>query len=79
MDHNDIDYIVEDNSMKHGKFIPGVNIPIRNKEYCVDNLPKIIIVMAWNFFEDIKRNNQDLIDMGVVFINIKDLQDSNFK
>tara|TARA_R110000822_G_scaffold73660_3_gene177063 strand:- start:124 stop:1305 length:1182 start_codon:yes stop_codon:yes gene_type:complete len=79
VDHNDIDYIVEDNSMKHGKFIPGVNIPIRNKEYCVDNLPKIIIVMAWNFFEDIKRNNQDLIDMGVVFINIKDLQDSNFK
>ena len=65
--------------MKHGKFIPGVNIPIRSREYCVSNLPKIIIVMAWNFFEDIKRNNQDLIDKGVIFINIKDLQDSNFK
>jgi hypothetical protein len=34
----------------------------------------VIIVMAWNFFEDIKRNNQDLIDKGVKFISIKDLQ-----
>ena len=79
INHNYVDYIVEDNEMKHGKFIPGVNIPIRSKEYCLDNLPDIIIVMAWNFFEDIKLNNKNLSDKGVLFVNIKDLQDSNFK
>jgi len=79
INHDDIDYIIEDNSMKHGKFIPGVNIPIRSKEYCMNNLPDIIIVMAWNFFEDIKRNNKDLSNKGVLFVNIKDLQDSDFK
>jgi hypothetical protein len=32
--------------------------------------------MAWNFFEDIKKNNQDLIDKGVKFVNIKDFQNA---
>jgi hypothetical protein len=74
----DIMYTVEDNQMKNGKFIPGVNIPIKNKQYCKENLPEVIIVLAWNFFEIIKINNKELIDMGVRFINIKDLQDINF-
>ena len=30
--------------------------------------------MAWNFIDYIKNNNQDLIDKGVKFISIKDLQ-----
>jgi len=33
--------------------------------------------MAWNFFEYIKQNNQELIDKGVKFISIKDLQNEN--
>lgn len=44
------------------------------KDKLNEKLPHIIVVMAWNFFEDIKRNNQDLIDKGVKFISIKDLQ-----
>ena len=44
-----------------------------------ENLPKVIIVLAWNFFEDIKRNNQELIDKGVLFISIKDIQNEYVK
>ena len=69
-----IDYTIEDNNLKVGKIIPGVNIPIKSKEYCFENLPNVIIVLAWNFFEDIKKNNKELIDSGVIFINIKELQ-----
>ena len=29
----EISYIVEDNKLKHNKFIPGVRIPIKNKLY----------------------------------------------
>ena len=72
--HHEIDYVIEDNSLKHNKFIPGVNIPIYSKEKLNEKLPDVVIVMAWNFFEDIKRSNQDLIDKGVKFISIKDLQ-----
>lgn len=69
-----IEYTIEDNLLKKDKWIPGVNIPIRDKKYCMDNLPNLIIVLAWNFFDEIKKNNQDLIEMGVQFISIKDLQ-----
>jgi nucleoside-diphosphate-sugar epimerase len=28
-----IDFIIEDNNLKHEKFLPGVKIPIKNKKY----------------------------------------------
>ena len=69
----EIDFIVEDNKLKHGKFIPGVKIPIRNKSY-VKNKNNTLVVLAWNFFNDIKNNNKSLSDN---FINIKDLEVNN--
>ena len=74
---NEISYIIEDNPFKHNKLLPGVRIPIYSKEKLSQQLPDVIVVMAWNFFEYIKQNNQDLIDKGVKFISIKDLQNEN--
>ena len=45
----EIDFIVEDNKLKHGKFIPGVKIPIKNKSKINGN-DNTILVLAWNFF-----------------------------
>ena len=67
---NEIDYVVEDNKLKHGKFIPGVNIQIKNKENIKDT-NNIIIVLAWNFFEEIKKNNPKISNN---FISIKELE-----
>ena len=67
---DEIDFVVEDNKLKHGKFIPGVKIPIKNKSI-VKNKDFIILVLAWNFFKEIKENNKDL---SKNFINIKDLE-----
>lgn len=72
----EIDYVVEDNPLKHGKIIPGVRIPIYPKSKLSEDVPDIVIVMAWNFFDEIKKSNQDLIDRGVTFVNIKDLQNA---
>jgi nucleoside-diphosphate-sugar epimerase/SAM-dependent methyltransferase/quercetin dioxygenase-like cupin family protein len=71
---SDIEFIVEDNKLKHDKIIPGVNIPIYPKNKLLSGDFKVVIVMAWNFFEEIKKNNQELIDLGIKFISIKDLQ-----
>ena len=65
-----IDFIIEDNKLKHGKFVPGVKIPILPKDKVKNKLP-VVLVLAWNFFEDIKKNNKDL---SKKFINIKDLE-----
>ncbi len=67
---NEIDFIVEDNKLKHNKFVPGVKIPIKDKTH-IKNKNNSIIVLAWNFFKEIKDNNANL---SKKFINIKDLE-----
>ena len=69
----EIDFIVEDNKLKHNKFIPGVKIPIKNKSSIKDK-KNILLVLAWNFYNDIKKNNKDLSEN---FVNIKELESSN--
>ena len=69
---NQIDYIVEDNKLKHNKFIPGVNIPIYSKNK-IKNKEPLILVLAWNFFDEIKKNNSSLLNK---FISIKSLENN---
>ena len=67
---NEIECIVEDNKFKHGKFLPGMKIPITSRS----NIRKKVdcaVVLAWNFFKEIKKNNSDLADK---LISIKDLE-----
>ena len=67
---NEIEYIVEDNKLKQGKFLPGMNIPITSKTK-IKEKPDYALVLAWNFFDEIKKNNRDLAHK---FISIKDLE-----
>jgi len=67
---NEIDCIIEDNKLKQGKIIPGVNIPIISKKN-IKKKPDSLIVLAWNFFNEIKRENRHLSKQ---IINIKDLE-----
>ena len=69
----EIDFIVEDNKLKHNKYVPGVKIPIKSKSQIKDK-DNIILILAWNFYNDIKKNNYELSDN---FINIKELESSN--
>ena len=66
----ELDSIIEDNKFKQGKFLPGMKIPIISKKNLKEK-PSHLIVLAWNFFEEIKNNNHDLAEK---FINIKDLE-----
>jgi len=68
----EIDFVIEDNVLKQGKFIPGANIEIKSKNKIngkIDNL----LVLAWNFFDDIKKNNSHLAKN---ILNIKDLENN---
>ena len=59
--------------MKQNKFIPGVKIPIKNKSF-IKHKDNILLVLAWNFYNDIKKNNAELSDN---FVNIKELESNN--
>ena len=67
----EIDFIVEDNKLKHNKFIPGVKIAIKNKS-SIKSKNNTLLILAWNFFNEIKKNNSDISNN---FVNIKDLED----
>jgi len=67
---NEIECIVEDNNLKHGKYLPGMKIPIVSKDK-IKNKPDYALVLAWNFFEEIKKKNSDLAHK---FVSIKDLE-----
>ena len=64
-----IKFIIEDNKLKHNKYLPGLNIPIYSKSK-IKKKEKNILVLAWNFFEEIRKNNKKLANK---FINISDL------
>jgi len=66
-----IDYIIDDNPLKNSFYVPGVNIQIWNKP---KNKPDCILVLAWNFYNDIKKKNKNL---SKKFINIKMLEKRN--
>ena len=72
--NNEISFILEDNDLKHGKFIPGVKISIISKKDLKIKNPTVL-VLAWNFFEEIQKDNKDITNN---FISIKDLEKDSF-
>jgi nucleoside-diphosphate-sugar epimerase len=66
----EIDCIVEDNKLKQGKYLPGMKIPIFSKSK-LNSKSDYLLVLAWNFFDEIKKNNSDLANK---IISIKDLE-----
>jgi hypothetical protein len=74
IDNKIIDYVVEDNKLKHNKIIPGINIPIYSKDIISINKPDIIIVLAWNFFLEIEKNNPQFKELNIKLKNIKELE-----
>ena len=51
-------YVIDDNKIKQEKFIPETNIKIKSRDDV--NLTKYdyVLVLAWNFFESIVKNNK---------------------
>ena len=70
---NEIDFIVEDNKLKHNKYVPGIKIPIKSKSK-IKNKENTLLILAWNFYDDIKKNNSALSNN---FISIKELESNN--
>ncbi len=62
---------LEDNNLKVGKFIPNVNVEICSKEHFRNTKFENIVVLAWNFFNEIKENNKNLSEN---FISINELE-----
>ena len=48
-----IEYTVDRNPFKHGKFLPGTHIPIHSVEQLAKTKPDYIVIMPWNLRDEI--------------------------
>ena len=54
LDENLIDYIIDDNPLKQGKYSPLLHIPVVSSDYLLgDSQPDYLLILAWNFAESI--------------------------
>jgi nucleoside-diphosphate-sugar epimerase len=63
-----IDYAVDRNAHKQGKFIPGVGIEITAPERLLEDRPDYVIILPWNFRDEILRQQQDYLARGGRFL-----------
>lgn len=62
-----LDCLVEKNALRRGLYSPGMHIPIRMEEEILDP-PDVYYVLAWNFKQEILRNQENLVRRGVEFV-----------
>ena len=50
-----IEFIVDDSSLKQNRFSPGTHIPIVPQSYLKGHKPDVLVVFAYEYFNDIKK------------------------
>ena len=48
-----IEYLVDRNPYKHGRFTPGARIPIHPPERLLEDRPDVIVILPWNLRDEI--------------------------
>ena len=63
-----IEYIVDDNVQKQGKYSPGDHILVRPTNFIYEKIPDYLVILAWVHSKNIIRNHQKYLEMGGSFI-----------
>jgi hypothetical protein len=61
-------YTVDKNPMKVGKFTPGTHIPVHPVSRLLEDQPSYVLILAWNFADEIMRQQQEYRSRGGRFI-----------
>tara|TARA_Y100001958_G_C21073880_1_gene432498 strand:- start:338 stop:835 length:498 start_codon:yes stop_codon:yes gene_type:complete len=64
------EYTIDDNHLKQNKFIPGTNIQIKSIDDIEPDIYDNVVVLAWNFFNEIKRKNSKIFK-NAKFLKLK--------
>ncbi len=63
-----IDFIVDRNPHKQGRYVPGVRLPIYDPSKLLEEMPDYTLILAWNWAEEIIKQQSEYYQRGGRFI-----------
>lgn len=63
-----LDYVVDRSPHKQGKWLPGVRLPIHGPEKLLQERPDYVLLLAWNFADEIMEQQAECHRRGARFI-----------
>ena len=63
-----IDYAVDRNPYKHGKFLPGTHIPVFAPSKIAETRPDFVLILPWNLQDEIVQQLQYVREWGAKFV-----------
>jgi SAM-dependent methyltransferase len=63
-----VDFVVDRNPHKQGLHMPGVHLPIRPPEALLEERPDYLLLLAWNYREEIMRQQDEYRRLGGRFV-----------
>jgi 2-polyprenyl-3-methyl-5-hydroxy-6-metoxy-1,4-benzoquinol methylase len=63
-----IQYVVDKNPAKQGKFMPGSCIPIVSPAALQSQRPDYLVILPWNIADEVKQQNAPLAKLGTQFV-----------
>jgi hypothetical protein len=63
-----VEFVVDRNVHKHGRYMPGLPIPIRAPEHLLDAMPDYTLLLPWNFEREIVSQQRAYLERGGRFL-----------
>jgi SAM-dependent methyltransferase len=63
-----LDFTVDRNPYKQGKYLPGTHIPIHSPDRIMEERPEYVLILPWNFQDEIMRQLHYIRDWGGKFV-----------